>query len=61
MTRPQNPTLTCPLCSGTSFFQEIGRLDSRWGLTSHRVTMMICQNCRYILHFYDKNSIFDFD
>ncbi|MGN9837591.1 hypothetical protein ACTMTI_05665 [Nonomuraea sp. H19] len=58
MTTPQ---LACPLCHGTEFQQEEGRLDSRWGITSHRMTLMICMRCRYILHFYDKHSIFDFD
>ncbi|GAA0842224.1 hypothetical protein ACFQVD_20605 [Streptosporangium amethystogenes subsp. fukuiense] len=53
--------LSCPLCHGTEFQKEKGRLDSRWGVTSHRVTLMICARCRYILQFYDKHSIFDFD
>ncbi|GIH77695.1 hypothetical protein Plo01_41240 [Planobispora longispora] len=55
------PELVCPLCGNTEFQKERGRLDSRWGITSHRVTLMICGRCRYILHFYDKHSIFDFD
>jgi len=25
------------------------------------MTLLICDNCRYVLHFYDRNSIFDFD
>jgi RNA polymerase subunit RPABC4/transcription elongation factor Spt4 len=58
MTTPQ---LACPLCQSTDFQQEEGRLDSKWGLTSHKMTLLICTNCRYILHFYDRNSIFDFD
>lgn len=58
MTQPQ---LSCPLCRGTDFQRETARQDSRWGLTSHRMTLMICRRCRYVLHFYDRNSIFDFD
>ncbi|WP_328476042.1 hypothetical protein OHA21_20890 [Actinoplanes sp. NBC_00393] len=58
MTAPQ---LACPLCRGTEFQQEEARQDSRWGFTSHRMTLMICARCRYVLHFYDKHSIFDFD
>ncbi|MBO3740278.1 hypothetical protein [Actinoplanes flavus] len=58
MTEPQ---LACPLCRGTEFQHEESRQDSRWGFTSHRMTLMICVRCRYVLHFYDKNSIFDFD
>jgi uncharacterized protein len=59
MTEPLE--LTCPLCAGTDFQQEAARQDSYWGLTSHEMTLMICVECRYVLHFYDRNSIFDFD
>ena len=58
MTTPQ---LACPLCRGTDFQQEESRQDSRWGFTSHRMTLLICVRCRYVLHFYDNHSIFDFD
>jgi predicted nucleic-acid-binding Zn-ribbon protein len=64
MTRPEygSPTtLACPLCGGTSFQREESRQDSRWGFTSHRMTLLVCQRCRYVLHFYDEHSIFDFD
>jgi predicted nucleic-acid-binding Zn-ribbon protein len=52
---------TCPLCGGQQFQQEEGWLDSRWGFTTHRITLLICQRCQYILQFYDKHSIWDFD
>jgi hypothetical protein len=55
------PALICPLCSCPKFQQEESRSDSRWGFTSHRMTLLVCTNCRYVLHFYDANSIFDFD
>jgi predicted nucleic-acid-binding Zn-ribbon protein len=61
MTDPSAPRLACPLCRGTEFDQQQGRMDSRWGITSHRLTLLICRRCRYILQFYDKHSIFDFD
>ena len=51
----------CPLCGGQQFQQEEGRMDSRWGFTTHRITLLICVRCRYILQFYDKHSIWDFD
>ncbi len=35
--------------------------NTRWGLTSHRIQMMVCQRCSYILHFYRHHSIFNFD
>lgn len=57
----RGPQLSCPLCENTTFQQELARSDSRWGFTSHRMTLMICQRCRYVLHFYDKHTIFDFD
>jgi uncharacterized protein YbaR (Trm112 family) len=55
------PMLACPLCRGTSFQQEESRQDSRWGFTSHRMTLLVCDRCRYVLHFYDSHSIFDFE
>jgi hypothetical protein len=61
MTESSRPQLACPLCHGTDFDSQRGRVDSRWGITSHRMTLLICQRCRYVLHFYDRRSIFDFD
>ena len=63
MTSPDRPVpqLACPLCGGTDFEQRESRQDSRWGLTSHRMTLLICWPCRFVLHFYDSHSIFDFD
>jgi hypothetical protein len=57
----QGGTPTCPLCGHRDFQRHEGRLDSRWGLTSHRMTLLVCKRCRFILHFYDRNSIWDFD
>ena len=51
----------CPLCGGQEFEQEEGRLDSKWGFTSHTLTLLICQRCQFVLHFYDGHSIWDFD
>jgi hypothetical protein len=61
MTDSARPRVACPLCHGTEFDSQKGRLDSRWGITSHRMTLLICRRCRYVLHFYDTRSIFDFD
>lgn len=55
------PTLTCPLCRNQEFQREESRQDSRWGFTTHRMTLMVCTRCRYVLHFYDSHSIFDFE
>jgi hypothetical protein len=35
--------------------------DTRWGFSTHIKVLLICTQCRYVLTFYDKNSIFDFD
>lgn len=55
------PPLRCPLCAGEQFQREESRQESRWGFTSHRMTLLICRRCRYVLHFYDEHSIFDLD
>jgi hypothetical protein len=52
---------TCPLRGNRTFQQEEERTDSRWGLTTHVKTLLICQRCRFVLTFYDHNSIFDFE
>ena len=51
----------CPLCRNTTFRQEEGKLDSAWGLTAHRVKMLICERCQNVLLFYEGNTTFDFD
>ena len=51
--------LVCPVCDGTSFSTHESRQASRWGFTSHRMTIKICDRCRYVMHFHDAHSIFD--
>ena len=53
--------LQCPICEGMSFDQEQGRMDSRWGLTSHKLVLMICRQCGLVLQFSAGRGIFDFD
>lgn len=55
------PTLACPLCHNADFQREESRQESRWGFTTHRMTLLVCTRCRYVLHFYDAHSIFDFE
>ena len=52
---------TCPLCGNRAFQREEGKFDSQWGMTAHQVTLLICEQCQYVLPFYKGNSIFDFD
>ena len=51
----------CPMCSNMTFRQERGKIDSEWGITAHRVLLLICERCSYVLSFYEGNTIFDFD
>jgi hypothetical protein len=51
----------CPLCGNGTFRREEGKFDSAWGITAHRVEMLICLRCSYVLAFYEGNTIFDFD
>ena len=51
----------CPVCGGTEFDQEQGKLDSQWGFTAHQVAMLICVRCGYVLLFDRGRSVFDFD
>lgn len=53
--------LRCPVCDGVDFERQESRQDSRWGFTSHRMTLMVCRRCRYVMHFHDSHSIFDVD
>ena len=53
--------LTCPVCGGTTFTQQLSREDSQWGLTSLPMRLMICRRCEYVMHFSRGLSIFDFD
>jgi hypothetical protein len=55
------PVLRCPLCGGLEFERQQGRMDSRWGITSHKLVLMICQQCRLVLQFSAGRGIFDFD
>jgi hypothetical protein len=51
----------CPLCGNTEYDREEERTDTKWGFSTHIKVLLICTQCRYVLTFYDKNSIFDFD
>lgn len=59
--QPQRPRLACPLCGCQEFSEQTSRQDSRWGITSHVMTLLICRHCTYVLHFYQRNSYWDFD
>ena len=52
---------SCPLCGWRRFYKHEGRIDSKWGITSHQMTLLICENCKFVLHFYEGHSYWDFD
>ena len=53
--------LECPLCQGREFDRQQGRMDSRWGITSHKLVLQICRRCGLVLQFSAGRGIFDFD
>lgn len=53
--------LTCPLCGGSKFTREEGKMDSKWGFTAHKVIIMICDKCQFVMNFSKGRSIWDFD
>ncbi|USS41797.1 zinc ribbon domain-containing protein [Thermococcus aggregans] len=61
MIQMERQHLKCPLCGGTSFKVEEGKLDSKWGFTAHKVKIVICETCGYVMMFYKGRTIWDFD
>jgi uncharacterized protein len=55
------PVLKCPLCDSTEFDRQQGRMDSRWGITSHKLVLQICRRCGLVLQFSAGRGIWDFD
>jgi len=55
------PVLRCPLCCGTQFDRQQGRMDSRWGITSHKLVLQIRKKCGLVLQLSAGRGIFDFD
>lgn len=50
--------LTCPVCSGVSFTEEEGKIETRWGMSKHVLTMKVCQGCGHVLFFYQAGGQF---
>ncbi|WP_420113893.1 hypothetical protein [Pseudactinotalea sp.] len=49
---PDRVELQCPVCNGTSFREEEGKVETRWGMSKHVLTMRVCQSCAHVLFFY---------
>ena len=52
---------TCQLCENDTFDIEIGKIDSKWGVTALKVDLIICTQCKYTNLFYKGRTIWDFD
>ncbi len=56
------PASNCLWCGqNAGFKEEEGKLDSKWGMTAHRVKLYICNNCGFVHQFGLGRTIFDFD
>lgn len=51
----------CLNCSGTEFGEEAARLPSKWGASSHLLTLYICTACGFTMTFYTKKSLVTVD
>lgn len=50
--------LACPICGGRDFDEQTSREDSRWGMTTMRLRMLICRRCAYVMQFALGRSLF---
>ncbi|NJD76378.1 MAG: hypothetical protein FIB08_04685 [Candidatus Methanoperedens sp.] len=57
----ESKKLECPLCKGTQFKKEEGKIDSKWGFSAHRVDLVICEQCGFVMTFFKGRTIWDFD
>jgi hypothetical protein len=58
---PSRGRPSCPICGHDEYRREAGKIDSAWGITAHKVDILVCLYCGYVLLFYQGNTIFDFD
>ena len=49
--------LACPLCGCEGFGRESGSIDSDYGLTAHRVDILTCDSCAYVMLFGKGRSV----
>ncbi len=43
--------LTCTVCGGTRFDDQISREDSHFGATSFPMTLEMCEQCGFVMQF----------
>ncbi len=58
---PAGGKLMCPLCKGDRFDEEEGRMDSKWGFTSHKMQILICSQYRFTMLFSEGRSFWNPD
>lgn len=61
MEQKEKQQLKCPLCSGTTFKTQKGKVEGEWGMTAHMVNIKICETCSYVMLFSRGRSIWDID
>jgi len=49
--------LRCPICGNTVFDLEEGKIDSKWRFTTHKVKILVCRRCGYVILFYEGRTI----
>ncbi|MCW2922323.1 MAG: hypothetical protein JWL76_2197 [Thermoleophilia bacterium] len=42
---------TCLFCGHDQFTEEIGKLDTRWGMEAHKMRLLICRRCAFTMSF----------
>jgi hypothetical protein len=48
---------TCPMCGGTEFGEEEGRIGTKWAANStHLVKLYVCTGCAHVMTYYLKRS-----
>lgn len=50
--------MTCTQCGTTTFWHETAKTESRWGITQHKTTLLVCTNCSHIESFYENRVVF---
>lgn len=53
------PQFLCPLCGNNAFQVKEALHKILWKPLAQRMTLLVCKRCRYVLHFYDREGIFD--
>jgi hypothetical protein len=50
--------VSCTVCGGRDFEEQISREDSQFGMTTFRMQLLICKQCGFVLQFSLGRSLF---